>query len=175
MPTSRTNLSRSSEAVRNAAHVDGEVAIKSLLLLPVSGDDTTMRTRFNTKPEVNPVAYSEQLREAWIQMISANRTLGFTVVASRIDLPPDRWQKLILEDIPFDLKLACRVLKLIQDQQVGCAGLTGTYNLSEIIQLTETTFRWGVDRGLVSARCSPEELASLKKKFKDDLRAESSH
>ena len=133
-----------------------------------------MRINFTTKSGVNPAAYSQQLCDAWIQMIVANRTLGYTVAASRIDLPPEQWQTLILEEIPFDLKLACRVLKILQNQQVGGAGLAGTYSFSEVIQLVEPMFRWGVDRDLVSASCSPEDLASLKRKFKEDLRTESS-
>ena len=100
-------------------------------------------------------------------MVAATSTFGCTLVSSRIDLPPDDWRELVIEDCPFDLAVACRIVKGVQTQQMpGVVESPGPYCFYEIIHLEEPVFRFGVDHGLVSATCSPTELAALKKQFK---------
>ncbi|MGD0581208.1 MAG: hypothetical protein ABSC08_20110 [Bryobacteraceae bacterium] len=118
--------------------------------------------------DINPtrVLYSELIQDAWTQTISTARNLGFAVFSSRIELPPEEWEQFILEDTPFDLTVAVRVLKVTQGLQLPAAGLEGTFAFCEAIKLPEPVFRFGIDRGLISASCSPVELAVLKKEFK---------
>ena len=111
--------------------------------------------------------YAEQIPDAWERMIAATRTFGYTVVSSRFDLPSVEWRQLITDDCPFDLAVACRIVKGVQGQQIpGVVESTGPYCFYELIHLEEPIFRYGLDHRLVTATCSPAELAALKKQFK---------
>jgi hypothetical protein len=111
--------------------------------------------------------YAVQIPDSWEQMVAATRTFGYTLVSSRIDLPPQDWRELVTDDLPFDLAVACRTLKFAQTQQIpGVIESPGQICFYEIIHLEEPAFRYGLDHGLVSATCSPTELAVLKKQFK---------
>ncbi len=111
--------------------------------------------------------YATQVPSAYQEMIGATRTFGYMLVSSRIDLPAQDWRELVTEDCPFDLAIACRTLKFAQTQQVsGAIESPGPYCFYEMIHLEEPIFRYGLDHGLVSATCSPTELAALKKQFK---------
>jgi hypothetical protein len=111
--------------------------------------------------------YADQIPGAWEQMIAATRTFGWTVVSSRIDLAPDDWRELVTEDCPFDLAVACRIVKGVQGQQIpNASSANGPFCFYELIHLEEPIFRYGLDHRLVSATCSPAELAMLRKRFK---------
>ena len=111
--------------------------------------------------------YATQVPQAWRQMVATTRTFGYTLVSSRMDLPPQDWRELIANDCPFDLAVACKTLKFAQTQQIpGVVESPGPFCFYEMIHLEEPVFRYGLDHGLVSATCSPTELAALKKQFK---------
>jgi hypothetical protein len=111
--------------------------------------------------------YAAQIPDAWEQMVAATRLFGYTLVSSRIDLPPPEWRELVTNDCPFDLAEACKTLRFAQTQQIpGVDQSRGPYCFYEIINLTEPMFRFGLNHGLVTATCSPEQLDTLKKRFK---------
>jgi len=84
-----------------------------------------------------------------------------------MDLPSYDWRELVTDDCPFDLAVACRLVKGIQGQQIpGVLDSSGPYCFYELIHLEEPAFRFGLDHGLITATCSPAELAVLKKQFK---------
>ncbi|MEQ1885186.1 MAG: hypothetical protein ABL967_09005 [Bryobacteraceae bacterium] len=117
-----------------------------------------------TKGKTDRAFYADQVSDAWRQVIGTIRTLGYTLISSRIDLPPDDWRTFITEDCPFDLARACRLIKVAQSQQGP--GLTGTFNFCEVIRLEEQVFRFGVERDLIGPSATSEEVKELKKKYK---------
>jgi hypothetical protein len=122
-----------------------------------------MRTSAAQQPKGQ--SHSEVLATAWQQVVAAARTLGFALASSRIDLPPSEWRQVITEECPFDLAVACRMVKIGQAQQIPGLDLPPCC-FDELIHLEEPVFRYGLDNGRISAGCSPEELTALKKEFK---------
>jgi hypothetical protein len=111
-------------------------------------------------------SYSERIHHAWKQTISTTRNLGKTIVSSRIDMPPEMWKEFVLEDTPFDLTVACRVIKVTQNLQIPGVAIAETNSFYDVLRLEEPIFRFGVDNGLITSSATPSELAALKKKFK---------
>lgn len=130
--------------------------------------ENNMRTKTVMKKVIEDRQfYAQQVPDAWERMISATRTFGFTIVSSRIDLPPNEWRSLVTDECPFDLAVACRVVKFAQGQQIpGVVESSGPYCFYELIHLEEPVFRYGLDYGLLTPTCSPEEISALKKRFK---------
>jgi len=135
----------------------------------------TTTKALQNRSEKNYSYYALAITECWDRVVSGIVAVGFLLCESRMNLTPYEWKRLVMRDCPFDLTVACRLMRIAQDQRVTDPEIAKAlppswHKLYELLTLPEEVFRKGLESGAIHPEITVQEINRLRLKEHGETR-----
>ena len=123
--------------------------------------------------------YQSQIKLRWNQAHKAIMAVCHLIVDARINLEADEWKAFVEEDCPFDYSVLQKFMNMASHPGLNDPAnekhLPNSWTaLYEIMQMKESTFRIGVQKGIINPGCKLADLKNLREKLETPKRKKAS-
>ncbi len=111
--------------------------------------------------------YSREIKLCWSRAVAGIVAMGYLLAEARMNLKPLEWRRLVAEECPFDLTVACRLMRIAADQRVTEPAIEAQLppswdKLYQLVTLPEPVFERGLADGVIRPTITGREIARLR-------------
>ena len=155
--------------------MDSRYSPEALALAQSVTDQDQAEGKASSQPKKDRCYYQSQITLRWNQAHKAIMAVCHLIVDARINLEAKEWKAFVEEDCPFDYSVLQKFMNMASHPGLNDPAnekyLPNSWTaLYEIMQMKESTFRIGVQKGIINPGCKLADLKNLREKLETPKR-----